>query len=164
MRPNERCLEEYINPALASIFPQGVPPNIASIFVRHGDKHYEAKRRSVEEYFDRLANLDIKDVYVGSDSASVIAHAKSKYGSRYRLYHLPMARTPDGFRLVDFRQHKNAGIEGQHLAELFLSIQAAVAVGTFSSNWCRLVHELHDQDGHAACAYISLDEWGETDR
>ena len=41
------------------------------------------------------------------------------------------------------------------LADLFISIQADIMIGTLSSNWCRLGDELRKASGHAQMPYLT---------
>jgi len=160
VRPTEHTLRDLVWPLQQAAFftSQGrLPHPLAAIFIRAGDKGSESPLRSVDEHFAALAplarQLNIRDVYVGSDSASRLAEAVEMYGHAYRLHYINWQRPGDGLAMPAVRAAAGtariADLTRLALADLAITAQADVLVGTLSSNWLRLADELRRAGGKA---------------
>jgi hypothetical protein len=165
VRPNALSVRNIIKPAFLSVFPDGVPKGLASVFIRWGDKITEQKLESVDAHLQPLFNLNISNVYIGSDSQSAIDEAISGYGHRFHFFYLQHPRERDGFVFFNsaYRIFGTSAIVDKtkrDLMELYLSVQGDVMTGELGSNWCRLAHELHDAVGKSSFPYYQIGECG----
>lgn len=118
---------------------------------------------SVDSHFAELApvaaRLGIKDVYVGSDSHDCIAEAVSKYGATYNIHFIDWHRPSGGMAYEDVLDSQNSWRMVQlvrlALADLFITAQADVLVGTLSSNWAEISDELRRANGKGRIPYLS---------
>lgn len=165
VRPNALSVNNIIKPAFLSVFPDGVPEGLATVFIRWGDKITEQKLESVNAHLQPLINLNISNVYIGSDSPSAIDEAISGYGHRFQFFYLQYPRERDGFVFFNsaYRIFGTSAIVDKtkrDLMELYLSVQGDVMTGHLGSNWCRLAHELHDAVGKSSFPYYPIGECG----
>ena len=165
VRPNALSVNNIIKPAFLSVFPDGVPEGLATVFIRWGDKITEQKLESVDAHLQPLINLNISNVYIGSDSPSAIDEAISGYGHRFQFFYLQYPRERDGFVFFNsaYRIFGTSAIVDKtkrDLMELYLSVQGDVMTGHLGSNWCRLAHELHDAVGKSSFPYYPIGECG----
>ena len=148
LRPQPWVLREYVWPIQHAAFfkTEGVIPHpIASIFVRRGDKGREAPLHAYEEYFQKLepiaTQLGIKHVFVNSDEYEQIEGALQKYQGKYEIHFIDYHRFGGGLSFGHVTSMSRM-IMSRHirlsLADLYITAQADVMVGTQSSNWCRL--------------------------
>lgn len=204
MRPNSFTLNDILIPFTRMVFQSDrIPENLASIFIRRGDKAVGQEDRlyPTESYFNTLQKfqeenrVNISSVYVSSDSQDAIDDAIAQYGTRYRFYSLPFAaRSRDGwkdteeFRADAFFMSKlvrqreicpalssllyhcvsllcSHPFANTHLtfsfpqgiittADVFISANAAVFIGTSASNQCRLINELRLTSGNFCVKYV----------
>lgn len=97
MRPNSLTVHKMIRPAFASVFPRGLPRNLASVFVRWGDKGSEVVQlEDIDSHFAPLLLQNVSHVYVGSDSQRALDEAMAKYGKRFNLFYLKHSRPTEG--------------------------------------------------------------------
>lgn len=98
LRPNNFTLNHLLIPFSKVIYQSDVyPSNLASIFIRRGDKAAAQEDRlwPTSDYFDALQRFQeesgttITSVYLSSDSQNAIDEAIQEYGSRYKIYYLP---------------------------------------------------------------------------
>ena len=133
-------------------------------------------QHNVDEYFNRLestvASLGVRDVYISSDDFDPIQQAIDKYSHKYKIHFIDYNRfNPDDFALanadadVDANADADAPGDADRLpkfaqtaemlqrharfsvADLFITAQADVMVGTLSSGRCRL----HDGEWMNEC-------------
>lgn len=129
----------------------------ASMHVRYGDKVSEAPRMPLASYMDilRTHRPDVRTVFLSTETASVISELIRSY--------------PDySFKSFNYSRIETtvAGIRGAvannnefiaSFANLVVAIQANFFVGSLSSNWCRLIHELERTRGDGGFEYLSVD-------
>jgi hypothetical protein len=166
LRPSAYTLRHIVWPLQQSAFYQtqgALPHPLAAVFIRAGDKYKEAKPMSVDSHFAELApvaaSLGIKNVYVGSDSSDCIAEAVTKYGATYNIHFIDWSRPSSGLKMSDVHQSKQSWRMTQlmrlALADLFITAQADLLVGTLSSNWARLGDELRRANGKTRVPYLN---------
>jgi hypothetical protein len=135
-----------------------LPHPLAAVFIRAGDKGSEAPLQTVHAHFAALAplarKLNISDVYVGSDSAARLAEAIDAYSSTYRIHFINWQRPGGGLAMEDVKaaatsrsSSRMADLTRLALADLAITAQADVLVGSLSSNWPRLADELRRAGG-----------------
>lgn len=165
-RPRPWVLRDIVAPRQMSAFPstRGRPPRpFAAMFIRSGDKHKEAEPQPVQAYFDALEpvakKLGIRHVYVSSDDSEVIKIAARNYSSRYNIHYVHEDRPSGGLSMenvVEWANTKKMEKIVQHaLADLYITAQADVHVGTLSSNWCRIHDELRRTNGRGRLPYVT---------
>lgn len=166
MRPNERTLRAtcYLWDCLFGRNKQPRRP-FAAVFIRQGDKYWEAKLRNASEYFDLLRDFEarlgepIRKVFVGSDDPGMITHVLEQYSREWDLSFIGYPRQPQGnLQWEEPKRHHSASIEVQMLltiAENYISSTADVLGGTLSSNQCRVMDELRKLQGKARMPYLS---------
>ena len=148
LRPQPWMLNKFVWPLQhAAFFKTGgvIPHPIAAIFVRRGDKSKEVTLHSYEEYFQQFepvaTKLNIKHVYISSDDFTQIEGAIKTYGDKYTFHFIDYHRLGGGLSF-DHVTAMRGMIMSRHvrmsLADLYITAQADVMVGTQSSNWCRL--------------------------
>lgn len=119
MRPNNFTLNHLLIPLSKSVFQHDSypPSNMASIFIRRGDKAEGAEDRlyPTSQYFDTLQQFQhetgrkIVSVYISSDSQDAIDEAIRDYGSKYKMYFLPFTgRSRAGW--TDKEEIRNDGL------------------------------------------------------
>lgn len=169
LRPSDFTLRQVVWPLQLGAFyrTQGVLPHpLASIFIRAGDKHRETPLMSVDSHFELLApiaaKLGIKDVYVGSDSHDRIEEAVDKYGSAYTIHFIDWGRPSTGIAMGDVRKSHATWRMNElvrlALADMFISAQADVVVGTLSSNVAMLANEFRRAHGKARVPQLNPEE------
>jgi hypothetical protein len=127
------------------------------MFIRAGDKAKEAAPMSVAAHFKELQPiaeaLGVKDVYVGSDSWDRIAEAVDQFGSNYTIHFIDWHRPASGIAWQDVASSTGTWRMTQlvrlALADLFITAQSDVLVGTLSSNWARLSDMIRRANGKA---------------
>ena len=166
IRPRPWVLRDIVAPRQLSAFPstRGRPPHpFAAMFIRSGDKHKEAEPQPVHAYFDALEpvakKLGIRHVYVSSDDSEAIKFVSRKYSSRYSIHYVHENRPSGGLSMenvVEWANTKKMDQVVQHaLADLYITAQADVHVGTLSSNWCRIHDELRRTNGRGRLPYVT---------
>jgi len=166
LRPSDYTLKHLVWPLQQNAFyrTQGVLPHpLAAVFIRAGDKFKEAPPKSVDSHFAELAplaaKLDIKDVYVGSDSHDRIAEALEKYGTTYTIHFINWHRPPGGMTYQDVMTSRTSWrmveLVRLALADLFITVQADVFVGTLSSNWAELGDDYRRVSGRAWMPHLN---------
>ena len=164
VRPNRLTVHIIIMPAFYSVFFDGIPDHLASVFIRWGDKSKKQSLEGVESHFRPILSQQICHVFVGSDSQKAIDEAVSRYGHRVHIYALNVSRARDG--MVWDRFVNNVGTAGiveqmkRNLMQLYLAVQGDIMAGELGSNWCRLEHELHDALGKSSFPYYPIGECG----
>ncbi len=127
----------------------------ASMHVRYGDKiKREAVAQPLQKYMAMLETKapHIKTVFVSTETAAVIANLTRDYKNTT-------------FQYIDYERLESGGPGNAvperefiaSLANLYVSIHADFFVGSLSSNWCRLIHELERTRGDAGHDYWSVD-------
>ena len=165
MRPSEYTLKHIVWPLQQAAFyrTEGVLPRpLAAVFMRAGDKFREARPMSVDAHFAELAPtaaaLGIKDVYVGSDSHDRIAETIDKYRSNYTFHFVDWSRPESGLIMGDVLKAKGSWrmteLVRLAVADLLITAQADVMVGTRSSNWARLGDEFRLANGKGVVPYL----------
>jgi hypothetical protein len=161
VRPTEHTLRHLVWPLQQAAFYRTagrLPHPLAAMFIRAGDKGSEAPLQSVDDHFAALAplarKLNIKDVYVGSDSAACLAEAVERFGSTYTIHYINWQRPGGGLAMEDVEAATGSGSRMADLtrlaiADLAITAQADVLVGSLSSNWPRLADELRRAGGKA---------------
>jgi hypothetical protein len=166
VRPNRFTVKYIMKPAFLSVFPNGPPSDLASLFIRLGDRHKESDIPSIESHFEHLVNpsLNITNLYVGSDSQKAIDEVISQYGQKFKIFYLKVERFRDGMTWETYtgiQKHTQLQQSGMNplmilnisLMQLYLSVQGKFMFGHLGSNWCRIEHELHDALGMAHFRY-----------
>ena len=166
LRPSDFTLDNLVWPLQQNAFyrTRGVLPHpLAAVFIRAGDKFKEAPPKSVDSHFAELAplaaKLGIKDVYVGSDSHERIAEALEKYGDTYTIHFINWHRPPGGMTYQDVlssqRSWRMEELVRLALADLLITVQADIFVGTLSSNWADLGDDLRRVNGKAWMPHLN---------
>lgn len=166
LRPTEHTLRNLVWPLQQTAFYRTrgrLPHPLAAIFIRAGDKGTEAPLRTVDEHFAVLEPvarlLGIEDVYIGTDSADRLDEAVTKYGKAYRIHAINWQRHGLGLAMPHVLSAGGtthmADLVRLALADMAITAQADVQVGTLSSNWARLTDELRRANGRARVPYLT---------
>jgi hypothetical protein len=164
MRPNQRTMDLAIRPAFNVIFTNSsIPHDFAALFIRGGDKVSEMTLHNVDEYMPWINRMNTSTLYVESDSATAIEQTVSlfKNSSTVTVITMPSIRGPTGHVYKGLQSTMQSmlntdAIESHFyaiLANAFVAIQARHLAGTLGSNWCRIIHELHDAGGYQSYQY-----------
>ena len=127
----------------------------ASIHIRYGDKSSEAPRQPLSKYMSILTTKrpDIKNVFVSTETESVLSELRKNYPShnfQFFKYH----------RIESSKSWQTSDKQGEFtisIINLLVALQADVFVGSLTSNWCRLIHELERTRGDAGVDYLTVD-------
>lgn len=158
-RPND-LTAGVVSTTIRTTFPGGIiPPNMATVFIRRGDKSIEMPLDSVENHLE-LIPAGVTDVFLGSDSQQAIAEAIEKGGSRFKFHVIDGRRNGAGSVFSEENAQRWFTPEiVEHtkvlLAGLYISAMGGVMVGQLGSNWARLMHEIHDVKGAAHMPFHS---------
>jgi hypothetical protein len=166
MRPSDYTLKHVVWPLQHTAFyrTEGIIPHpLAAVFIRAGDKFKEAPPLSVDAHFAELipiaSKLGIKNVYVGSDSHDRMAEAIDKYGSNYTFHFIDWSRPGSGLAMGDVVKSKGSWRMSEltrlAVADVFITAQADVMVGTLSSNWALLGDEFRRSNGKGQVPYLN---------
>lgn len=124
----------------------------ASIHVRYGDKYLEAPPMPFEQHISSILSAKhIRNIFVSTETEIVLKKLPEMY-PRYLFFNLSYNRietTNPG--QLDRTQRQSEFVAA--FANLYISIQ----VGSLSSNWCRLIHELERTRGDAGHDYHGVD-------
>ena len=110
---------------------------------------------------------DIRDIFVSTEDASVIAELERDYSNEFRfLYTTDHKRHDPAKEEQSIRKNLingegiNSGMSESSIAyrNLFLAADCDFFIGTFSSNWSRLVFELMVANRGYVPVHESLDE------
>lgn len=165
-RPNERTLSAVCHIWNCIIGRGKQPPRpFAAMFIRRGDKGWEAQLREPFEYFDLLEALDrnlsepVRGVYIGTDDPRMLSQVAREYSQRWDLVWMGYHRASQGSQHhEEVSRYHSARMELQvllTLAEVYISATADVLVGTLSSNQCRLMDELRKLQGKGRMPYLT---------
>jgi hypothetical protein len=106
--------------------------------------------------------LGIYDGYIGTDAASLNDEAVTKYGKAYRIHAINWQRHGQGLAMPDVLSAGGtthmADLVRLALADMAITAQADVQVGTLSSNWARLMYELRRAYGKFRAPYLTPEE------
>ena len=130
-----------------------IPRPFASMHVRYGDKYKEAPRVPLSVYMNIL-NLKaplVKDVFLFTETPSVIEDVRAGF-SNYTFHVLHYNRN-----LGRDAWHKSHENYVAWFANLYVSVQADVFMGSLTSNGCRLINELQRTRGDGGTEYWSVD-------
>ena len=164
LRPRRSLMRQIIAPLQASAFYRNngiIPRPLASVFIRAGDKSMEVAQKSAEEYYKVLKpiaeKLGAKDVYVGSDDPNQIHRFIELYGKEFNIHWIDYFRPVKGFTFNEVSgwsgTYKMDQLMRLVLADLFITVQADVMVGSHQSNWCRLSDGLRRANGKVRVPY-----------
>ena len=130
-----------------------IPRPFASMHVRYGDKYKESPRMPLSVYMDvlKLKATHVKHVFLSTETQSVISELRERF-PEYTFHALEYDRIETDVGGSDPWNEFVASF-----ANLYLSVQADVFVGSLSSNWCRLVNELQRTRGDGGTEYWSVD-------
>ena len=131
-----------------------IPRPYASVHVRYGDKWKEEPREPLSKYMDalRATRPDIKSVFLSTESEWIIGELRQQYPG-IAFFHFSYQRIEESHAVGEQRRTEFVA----SFANLFVSVQADAFVGTLTSNWCRLIHELERSRGDAGVDYMSVD-------
>ena len=146
------------------VFPEGVPPRMIGIHVRHGDKYKEMRLLPLSSYMQHAAALRKKEpnltaVFLSTEDDAVLNDAKEYEKQGWTFFWTKHARHNRGSPM-DYALHVGPSM----LAEISftnLLIQARLCthwVGTDQSNWNRLINELRLTSGSYGADYLQLNK------
>jgi len=138
-------------------FVKSVPRPFASIHVRYGDKYLETPRTSLDTYVDilRAKAPHIKEIFLSTETEWVLTNmTNSNPDLNFHWFHF---KRIDEVHPVDLPQVRREEEFIAAIANLYVAIEADFFVGSLSSNWCRLIHELERTRGDAGFDYHTVD-------
>lgn len=140
-----------------------IPKPFASMHVRYGDKHVEAPRVSLDTYIQilKIHYPTIRTVFLSTETSEVITNLTRDY-PEYQFYSMVYDRIESKNVVKITRKSVKVSNPAMRefvasMANLLLSIQANAFVGSLTSNWCRLIHELERNRGDGGSEYYSVD-------
>jgi len=160
MRPNRRTLDEIARLRTQVFEHSVIPQGTINIHVRHGDKKYEMRLHELPDYMVALERMisstpTIKpQVFLSSEDPKVIEDARAY--SNITFYYTSEERKNQDFKDLISQGSSRFLLD---LVNLNLALECDGHIGTFGSNWNRLIVELHSTIGYCAgCPYIGVDE------
>ena len=129
-----------------------------SLHVRYGTKIIEQPSQPLDKYMKFLTTKvkHIKDVYLSTETESVIQTLAEEY-PEYSFYYLHYDRVQD-LNLgvvdpsIDYVQEFLLSF-----TNLYIAIEATAFVGSLTSSWCVLIHQLERTRGDGGADYWSVD-------
>lgn len=149
--------DQQIRDFLRQHMDQSLVRPFASMHVRYGDKHSEAPRIDLDVYMNILHRKGghIKTVFLSTETEEVIANLTSQHPETnfaWIKYNRIEENSPGSLKNGAQEQEMIAS-----MANLYVAAQADFFVGSLSSNWCRLIHELERTRGDAGYDYYTVD-------
>ncbi|KAK8807011.1 hypothetical protein WA158_003770 [Blastocystis sp. Blastoise] len=123
------------------------------IHIRHGDKNKEMKLISAKEYISPLFLLHhyLKQnsllIFLNSDDIESIHYIQSHLSSQDSLVYFSSQQR---YNYAFDQLYQQSNITLLSLANLYHSLYSSIHIGTFSSNWNRLLYELKLTVGNGA--------------
>eukprot|EP00438_Fugacium_kawagutii_P032604 Skav233149 [mRNA] locus=scaffold1669:180960:181631:+ [translate_table: standard] len=180
MRPSKETLQELDQLRQEHLVGR-MQPGVLGCYVRHGDKYTEAAEYPFGDYlqmiswlFDgklisrcpksaillepfkaQLPNLrKTHKLYLGSDDPGVLADAKQMFGDLIYINVSRLSKKMDLMRVAERLGAKQIFMTS--LLNLQLLMESDAFIGTWTSNWCRLVDEMRMTVAMKA-TYLSLE-------
>lgn len=149
LRPNERAAQELRLRLRDKLRVEAPPPGCVSLYIRHGDKHVESKVYEDPEYEEavkKLLGVDrslSRHVFLSTEDPATVTYFTNA-SRKWLTSWVDMPRKPDRNtpNLVYMAQHGYAEEMLDSLLNLDLALQCDGFVGTFASNWGRLIDEM----------------------
>ena len=129
----------------------------ASMHVRYGDKYTEVPRVDLDVYMNvlRQKGRHIKTVFLSTETEEVITSLSQRYpNTSFAWIKYDRIETNGPGSLTNGAQEREMIAS---MANLYVAVQADFFVGSLSSNWCRLIHELERTRGDAGYDYYTVD-------
>ena len=135
-----------------------IPTPFASMHVRYGNKVIEQPSQPLTKYMKLITSKAkySKNVFISTESAWVIRSLAEMYPS-YTFYYIDYERISDlklsqVYSTIDYVEEFFFSF-----ANLYVSIEADHFVGSLTSSWCMLIHELERTRGDGGTDYWSVD-------
>ncbi len=148
---------EVLKPLEESVAKFSLPHPVASIHVRHGDKHSEMKLLGLGDYIHRILPImyvfGIRNIFLSTEDQVVIESATHDYS----MFHWFFTPPGDQRKNPDFKTLRNGNRTANllySLLNLFLASSCDVFVGTRMSNWNRLIDEAQRSSGSGGTYYV----------
>ena len=136
----------------------GIPRPFANIHIRYGNKAIEANLQPLSKYMNLMKKKagHIKNIFISTETEWVI-HSLAKEYSDYNFFFLDYHRV----ERMNLRE-TDASIDYVHelvysFANLYIAVEADFFVGSLTSSWCVLIHQLERTRGDGGVDYLSVD-------
>ena len=149
--------DQRIRDFLRQHMDQSLVRPFASMHVRYGDKHSEAPRVGLDVYMSilRQKGRHIKTVFLSTETEEVIANLTRWYPKTNFAWIKYQRIEENGPGSLTGGAQEREMIAS--MANLYVATQADFFIGSLTSNWCRLIHELERTRGDAGYDYYSVD-------
>ena len=142
LRPNNRTLE-WMNAYRRTNCPSCRDSYDASLHIRQGDKYLEMTIVNEKSYAEVLETLQpilggVRSVYINADSSDSVQHLEQQFAGKLSVSSLFMTRLNVGFDSLSSRED----VPLISLTDLREQVKSRLFLGTYSSNWNRLIFEL----------------------
>jgi len=147
LRPNARSLERMAE--LDRFIVNGPPCRAVSLHVRHGDKYIEMKVHHFKEYLEKAELIfrmtgenepdGLRTIFLATADSQVIAQLH-KFSASWEFHYLNETRT--NYENEDWFHDQGVERVLRDLTTLRHHASCIAFVGTFGSNWSRLIHQV----------------------
>eukprot|EP01001_Neometanema_parovale_P009387 NODE_562_length_2319_cov_114.519581_g534_i0.p1 GENE.NODE_562_length_2319_cov_114.519581_g534_i0~~NODE_562_length_2319_cov_114.519581_g534_i0.p1 ORF type:complete len:700 (-),score=69.86 NODE_562_length_2319_cov_114.519581_g534_i0:135-2234(-) len=163
MRPN-KITSQYLVRERKALLPEGITRlrPMVSVHVRHGDKFLENAPvpfptfvKAAEEVRMRVLP-DARDMWLSTEDPDVVASANAL--TRWDVHYTNFPRVVGGVGPVQLAMRFGRRRMTLHsLLNLWMAAEGDAFVGSLSSNWCRLIHELRGVWGKARTYTVDVE-------
>ena len=135
-----------------------IPRPYISLHVRYGNKVVEQKLQPLQKYMNYIRKKapHIRNIFISTETESVINDLATNY-PYYTFYFIDYKRKERMKLSVidpDF-SYSNEFIYS--FVNLYVSVEADFFVGSLSSSWCTLIHQMERTRGDGGLDYLSAD-------
>ena len=135
-----------------------IPRPYASVHVRYGNKVAEQPSKPLERYTNMLKRKagHVKNIFISTETEWVI-YALAKNNPDYNFFFLDYNRVEQmDLQVID------PSIDYVHelvysFANLYVAVEADSFVGSLTSSWCVLIHQMERTRGDGGADYLSVD-------
>ena len=135
-----------------------IPRPYVSLHVRYGNKAIEQKLQPLQKYMNYIRKKapHIRNIFISTETVSVIDELATNY-SYYTFYLIDYQRK-ERIDLSTIDPDFNYSDEFIHsFVNLYVSIEADFFVGSLTSSWCTLIHQMERTRGDGGVDYLSTD-------
>ena len=135
-----------------------IPRPYASLHIRYGNKIIEQKLQPLQKYMNyvRKRAPHVRNIFVSTETESVI-NDLAYYYPYYKFYYIDYQRT-QRLQLSQIDLEFDYSHEFVYsFVNLYVAIEADFFVGSLSSSWCNLIHQMERTRGDGGQDYLSVD-------
>jgi hypothetical protein len=130
----------------------------ASLHIRYGMKVIEQPLQPLKKYMNYMAKKapHVRDIFVSTETEWVI-HSLAQAHTDYTFYYIDYARVED-LKLSEIDPNIDYTREFIYsFVNLYIAVEADFFVGSLTSSWCVLIHQMERTRGDGGAEYFSVD-------